>query len=404
MTEAANNIRKLNKCSVFETIAHEGPISRAAIAKRLGLSKQTLSEVVKQLEDEGWVRQVGLHKGSVGRAAMNYEVVPDAAFVAAVDLGGTNVRVAIADLSCTIFGDASEKTSPNGGRDVVKQVAELCRSVMAERELPLAKLRLVVVGVPGVPDAETGAVLMAPNIAHLDEIDFNGELRAELGVDVIVENDVNLAVLGEHWGGIGHGFDDIAYIAIGTGIGAGIMVGGELVRGKNGSAGELGYLPFGADPFDEESLRQGALERATATDAIRAHYKKLTGEQLQVPEIFDRLNEDENARIVLDSVAKEVARACATIMAITDPEQIIFGGSIGRRTELFERVKLQLARISRSTTELGISGLGGRAALIGAASVGLSQVHATLLTGGIPGAEISLPPAKLSKLEALVDG
>ncbi|MGJ8527582.1 ROK family transcriptional regulator [Maritalea sp.] len=404
MTEAANNIRKLNKCNVFETIAHEGPISRAAIAKRLGLSKQTLSEVAKQLEDEGWVRQVGLNKGSVGRAAMNYEVVPDAAYVAAVDLGGTNVRVAIADLSCTIFGEASEKTNPKGGRDVVEQVATICKSVMEKHNLPTSKLRLVVVGVPGVPDASTGAVRMAPNIAHLDKIDFSGDLRAELGVDVIVENDVNLAVLGEHWGGIGHGFDDIAYIAVGTGIGAGIMVGGELVRGKNGSAGELGYLPFGADPFEEESLRQGALERATATDAIRLHYHELTGKKLDVRDIFDRLETDKNARIVLDRVAREIARACAAIIAITDPEQIIFGGSIGRRIELFERVQTQLALLTSSTTELGISGLGGRAALIGAASLGLSQVHATLLTGGIPGAEISLPPAKLSKLGALVDG
>jgi len=404
MTEAANNIRKLNKCNVFETIAHEGPISRAAIAKRLGLSKQTLSEVAKQLEDEGWVRQVGLSKGAIGRAAMNYEIVPDSAYVAAVDLGGTNIRVAIADLSCTIFGEAAEKTDPNGGHDVVQQISRICHSVMQAQNLPVNKLRLMVVGVPGVPNIRTGAVDMAPNIAHLDEIDFAGGLRSALGVDVVVENDVNLAVLGEHWGGMGQGFDDIAYVAVGTGIGAGIIVGGELVRGKNGSAGELGYLPFGADPFEAESLRQGALERATATHAIRNHYTSLTGESLSVPEIFDRLETDESARAVLDSVAREIARACAAIMAITDPEQIIFGGSIGRRAELFERVKSQLALITRSPTELGISGLGGRAALIGAASVGLSHVHATLLADGVPGAHISLPPAKLSKLGAMVDG
>jgi len=403
MTEAANNIRKLNKCNVFETIAHEGPISRAAIAKQLGLSKQTLSEVAKQLEQEGWVRQVGLSKGAVGRAAMNYEIVPNSAYVAAVDLGGTNIRVAIADLSCTIFGEASEQTDARGGKDVVMQIARVCRSVMAEHNLEYEKLRLAVVGVPGAPDSETGAVNMAPNIAHLDEIDVPGCLSAELGVDIIVENDVNLAVLGEHWGGTGQGHDDIAYIAVGTGIGAGIMVGGELVRGKNGSAGELGFLPFGADPFEEASLRQGALERATATHAIRGHHESLTGELLSVPEIFDRLETDESARTVLDNVAREIARACAAVMAITDPEQIVFGGSIGRRPELFERVEQYLSRLTTSKTEIGISGLGGRAALIGAASVGLSQVHATLLADGAPGAEISLPPAKLQKLGALAD-
>lgn len=115
MTETANNIRRLNKCNVFEVIAHEGPISRAAIAKRLGLSKQTLSEVAKELESEGWVQQTGLSRGNVGRAAMNFEVVPDAAFVAAVDLGGTKVKVAVANLACQIFGEATEPTDPKAG-------------------------------------------------------------------------------------------------------------------------------------------------------------------------------------------------------------------------------------------------------------------------------------------------
>ena len=404
MTEAANNIRKLNKCNVFEIIAHEGPISRASIAKRLGLSKQTLSEVARQLDDEGWVRQTGLTKGAVGRAAMNYEVVPDAAFVAAVDLGGTNVRVAIADLSCHIFGEAAERTHAAGGSSVVEQIATLCKQVMADNALPLDKLKLAVVGVPGAPDVATGRILMAPNIAHLDEINFNGELSAALGVDVVVENDVNLAVLGEHWGGQGQGADDLAYIAIGTGIGAGLIVGGDLVRGKNGSAGELGYLPFGRDPFEAESIRQGALERATATDAIRSMYKERTGEELDVKTIFDRLETDINAQNVLDDVAKEVARACAALIAILDPELIVFGGSIGRREELLTRVKAQLARLSNNKHAMEISKLGGRAALVGAASLGLSHIHATLLADGAPGASITLPPAKLASLEGVAHG
>jgi predicted NBD/HSP70 family sugar kinase len=404
MTEAANNIRKLNKCNVFEIIAHEGPISRASIAKRLGLSKQTLSEVARQLEEEGWVRQVGLTKGGVGRAAMNFEVVPDAAFVAAVDLGGTKVRVAIADLSCHIFGEATEPTAPAGGADVIKQIARLCREVMATHKLAAEKLKLAVIGVPGAPDPKTGRILKAPNIKGLDAINFNDTLSAEMGVDVVVENDVNLAVLGEHWGGQGQGTDDLAYIAIGTGIGAGLIVGGDLVRGKNGSAGELGYLPFGADPFEAESIRQGALERATATDAIRNMYHKRTGNQLDVKSIFDRLETDENARAVLDNVAKEIARACAALIAVLDPELVVFGGSIGRREELFERVKTQLPRLTDNELTMEISKLGGRAALVGAASLGLSHIHATLLADGAPGASITLPPAKLASLEGVANG
>ncbi len=404
MTETANNIRRLNKCNVFEVIAHEGPISRAAIAKRLGLSKQTLSEVAKELESEGWVQQTGLSRGNVGRAAMNFEVVPDAAFVAAVDLGGTKVKVAVANLACQIFGEATEPTDPKGGLDVVHQIARLCRLAMAEHDLDQDRLRLAVVGVPGVPDAATGAVKMAPNIAMLDEIDFSGELSKALGFDVVIENDVNLAVMGEHWGGVAQHVDDLAYVALGTGIGAGIILNGELVRGKHGGAGELGYLPFGADPFEDASLRQGALERVTATDAMRDYYFELAGEKIEVPEIFNRLDGDGHAEKVIDRTARETARALAAICALMDPEQIVFGGSIGRREELFSRIKAQFALITREPVELSISELGGKAALIGAASLGLSHVHATLLAGGVPGAEITLPPAKLAELGVVSNG
>lgn len=287
---------------------------------------------------------------------------------------------------------------------MVHQIARLCRLAMAEHDLDQDRLRLAVVGVPGVPDAATGAVKMAPNIAMLDEIDFSGELSKALGFDVVIENDVNLAVMGEHWGGVAQHVDDLAYVALGTGIGAGIILNGELVRGKHGGAGELGYLPFGADPFEDASLRQGALERVTATDAMRDYYFELAGEKIEVPEIFNRLDGDGHAEKVIDRTARETARALAAICALMDPEQIVFGGSIGRREELFSRIKAQFALITREPVELSISELGGKAALIGAASLGLSHVHATLLAGGVPGAEITLPPAKLAELGVVSNG
>ena len=99
-----------------------------------------------------------------------------------------------------------------------------------------------------------------------------------------------------------------------------------------------------------------------------------------------------------------MARACAALIAILDPELIVFGGSIGRREELLTRVKAQLARLSNNKHAMEISKLGGRAALVGAASLGLSHIHATLLADGAPGASITLPPAKLASLEGVAHG
>lgn len=399
MSDASRNSRQFSLCMVMETIVHCGPISRASIAKQTGLSKQTISEIALSLEDDGWIRQTGRTSGHVGRSAVTYEIVPDAACIATVDLGGTKVRAAIADLSCRVLAELTEPTEPRGGIHVVRQISRMCRDAAAQNGIEFSKIRFAVVGVPGVPDPASGRIYMAPNISGFEEMDVAANLRQALGLDVIFENDVNLAVIGENWIGAGTGMDDLAYIALGTGIGAGIMVGGELVRGFANAAGELGFLPIGADPFDPESRRVGAFERVTATSGMKERFLALAGEDVEVPEIFDRASTGEAAaETVIDETAKYIARAIATLAAVTNPGRIIMGGSIGRRDELVERIRRLVPLCSPRPIEIVVSELGAQAAIAGGAAVGLGQLHATLFSAGVPGAEISLPPANVVKL------
>lgn len=387
----------------MEAIVHCGPISRASVAKQTGLSKQTISEIARVLQNDGWIRETGRTSGHIGRSAVTFEIVPDAACIAAVDLGGTNARAAIADLSCNVLAELVEPTDKRGGLHVVRQIARMCRDVAQHNSIDFEKVRLAVVGVPGVPDPETGRILMAPNIADIGSIDVVGTLKQELGRDVLVENDVNLAVLGEHWIGNGVGIDDLAYIALGTGIGAGIMVGGELVRGSAYAAGELGFLPFGADPFEPESLRIGAFERVTATFGMRKRYEQLSGRDVDVPDIFDAASQgDADALVVLDETARLMARAIAAICAVTGPGRIVLGGSIGSREELVSRIQDLVAQCFPRSVDIGVSALGTQAAIAGAAAVGLSHLHATLFSGGVPGAEIALPPPDVVKFSGAV--
>ncbi len=389
--------RRLSLCAVMETIVHCAPISRASISKQTGLSKQTISEIARQLEQDGWIREIGRTSGHVGRTAVTYDIVPDAACIATVDLGGTKVRAAIADLSCRILSELTEPTDERGGIHVVRQIARMCRAAARHNQIQDDNVRLAVVGVPGVPDRLTGRILMAPNIPDFDTLDVVGTLQAELKIDVIVENDVSLAVLGEHWVGSGAGIDDLAFIALGTGIGAGIMVGGELVRGHANASGELGFLPFGADPFEPESRRVGALERVSATTGMLARYRALSGTDTDVPGIFDAASTDVAAQTVLDETARYVARAIATISAVTNPGRVVLGGSIGSRQELVERIRKLMPLCSPHLVDITESALGAQAAIVGGAAIGLGHLHGTLFTGGVPGAEIALPPADVVK-------
>jgi predicted NBD/HSP70 family sugar kinase/biotin operon repressor len=395
--------RQFSLRAVMEAVLQNGPISRASIAKQTGLSKQTISEVMRELEEGGWVVETGRTTGHVGRTAVTYELVPEAAFIVAVDLGGTKVRVAICDLATRILAEETEPTRAEDAREVVEQIAALTRKVALKGGVPMEKIRLAVVGVPGAPQDDTGRVLLAPNIAGLDQIDVPAALKSALGFDVMLENDVNLAVLGESWLGSGQGIENLAYIAVGTGVGSGLILNGQLVRGAANAAGEIGFMPFGADPYEPESLRMGAFERVVASHGIVARYKTLTGREETVRTIFGRLADaDAEALQVLDETARLLAQGVAAIASLTNPGKVILGGSIGERPELVSRVRDVLPLCFPYPVPVEAGALGAHAALVGAAALGLSHLHNTLFGADAPESRISLPPANAAHMrEAL---
>lgn len=390
-----NLSRQVSLCQAMQAIIHCGPISRASIAKQTGLSKQTVSELVRILEEEGWVGETGRTSGHVGRTATTYELITDSAFMAAVDLGGTKLRVAIVDLAGEVKAEVVEPTNPTDGHAVAGQIGALVHRAAEQAGIDLRRVRQTVVGCPGVPDQATGRINFAPNIKGIDSFDFRGAVCVAVGTPVMLENDVNLAVLGEQWLGAGQGIDHLAFIALGTGIGAGIIVNGALLRGATGAAGELGYLPFGADPFEAESLRVGAYERVTATQGICAAYQVATGRVSDVPAIFAAAGTgDSDAQTILAGVARQMARAVATLGAVIAPELVILGGSIGARIEIIEATKAELARCFPFPVRIEQSLLGNHAALAGAVAIGLTELHTSLFAQSAPGAVVTLPQPK----------
>lgn len=398
MTDPTNISRRMSMSSVVQAITTYGPISRASVAKMTGLSKQTVSEVVASLESDGWVQTVGRTEGNVGRRAVVYEIVPEAALVASVDLGGTKVRVALCNLSGAVVVEIAEPTVQSGGTAVIDQIGRLILAAASKYGCLPEKVRVAVVGVPGVLDAATGHINLAPNISGIDSINFPALLQDRLGIEVLVENDVNLAALGEHWMTHQGEKDDLVYLSIGTGIGAGLVIGGQLVRGATGAAGEIGYLPFGADPFEAKSLTVGALERKTATSAIIEHYQELTGVTKTVPQVFEAaLQGDADAKEVLARAARYIARAIAAIAAVVDPACVVIGGSIGARDELIRLIEPEIRRCFPRNIPVESSVLGNHAALAGGTSIALSRLNIALFSGGLPGGAIVVPAPDLAK-------
>jgi predicted NBD/HSP70 family sugar kinase len=388
---SASVARQISVRSVIEAVLHQGPISRADIARVTGLSKQTTSEVVRALERNGWIRMRGQKQGAVGRSAITYEIQNDTAFVLGIDLGGTKLHMALANLSGAVMSEINEPTDPRGGRHVVEQIGHLKERLVAAAGIAASAVRLGVMGSPGVMDARSGAITFAPNIPGFDAINVGEALKARLGLEIFVENDVNLAAKGEQWQGKSRRTRTFAFIALGTGIGMGIVADGRLMRGWRGAAGEIAYLPLGSDPFDPRNFHAGTLESAVGSAAIVQRYRGYGGRpNATVRDIFEMLgNQDKAAVATIEETARILVAAIAAVGAIVDPEMIVMGGSIGARPELVGEIRRLLPRCTASPVPVEISALGSRATLVGALGVALNHLHNSLfglmaLPGDLP--------------------
>ena len=377
----------------MRAIVHHGPITRVQIAKQAGISKQTVSEVVNKLEAEGWIHEAGRTSGAVGRTAISYRLNPASGYVMAVDLGGSKTRAAISNLAGGLLIEDERPSDPRGGEFVIVNIVQHCRELAERAGIDWSRVVQIAVGSPGVINSGTGMIGKAPNIPLFEGIEVEKELLAALSVPTILENDANLAVLGEQWQGCGKGCANFALIVIGTGVGMGLMLDGKIYRGARGAAGEVGYMPLGSDPFDPSMSRRGPLEEAIGGTGIMRRYKAIGGSSGQtVPEIFAAVENGEDAAVaVLDDTARLIALTIASVAAILDPERLVLGGRIGGRPELRAGVARWLAQIMSNPPPVETSLLGDRASLVGALAVALGRAHHTLFAARSSPEPLTLP-------------
>jgi predicted NBD/HSP70 family sugar kinase len=213
-------------------------------------------------------------------------------------------------------------------------------------------------------------------------------VQRELGTKTIFENDVNLAALGEAWRGLGRDVDPFVYLHIGTGVGLGIVLHGEIYRGAGGAAGEVGYLPlWGTDVRDPESRRRGALDRAASAGGVMDAAKRagMTG-SLTAERVFAAAAAgDRVAGRVVAEEADRIALTIAAVAAVLDPELVILGGGIGANgDQLLEPVRRRLPDLSPFRPRIEASALREEATLYGSVSMALRAAHARLFDRRVP--------------------
>jgi predicted NBD/HSP70 family sugar kinase len=388
-------LRELGEQAVLEVIFREGPVTRPEIAAATGLSKPTVGAAVARLDQAGMIRATGPQHGRRGRSPMAYVVRDNAGFVVGVDIGGTNIRAGAADIFGEPIYDEQQPTVHGGGRALAAQLTEVATRAVEHARATHERLLAVGISTPGIVDRATGRVRLAYNVSPDGMLDPLGPIVGRFGVPVLIDNNINLAALGEKSFGLARGVSTMVFIGVGAGVGMGIIMGDELVRGAHGGAGEIGYLPLVGDPFDPRHKLHGGLEDEVGAAGILAAYGGDDAGSAQ--EVFERAGRgDGRAREVVGHVAARLGAAIATVCAILDPELVVLGGGIGSSPLLLSPIRGAAAALVPMTARIETSRLGDRAALQGAIAVALHAARAELIPQG-GGAGARHNPAALAR-------
>ena len=372
-------LKHLNERTVLDAIRAGAPISRAEISRRAGISKPTVSLALESLREAGLVREA--KRGPVGPSygAIYFEPVAEAALALGLDLGTHFVRGAICDLAGTIRARQDVEVARADAALAIDAITRLRDTLTQGTHLDPSLVDGAVVGVPGVVETDSGVLRLALNVAGLEGRAFGRDLEDALGVPVTLENDINLAALGELWQGVARGVSNFAFLSVGAGLGAGLVLDGELHRGRNGAAGELDFaLGARSDGDDPCAAAVSALAAQLARDGRETELAP----PYDTRAIFGAARKgDHVAREVVEEVARRIAMHVAPIAAVADVELVVLGGGIGANGDLLlDAVGRLLAEWLPFPPRVEVSTLGEGAVLAGALFVGLQAALDSVFT------------------------
>ncbi|KPC84929.1 MULTISPECIES: ROK family transcriptional regulator [Streptomyces] len=368
-------LRAMNDRAALDLLVTQGPLTRTRIGELTGLSKPTASQVLTRLEEAGLVRSTGSQSGRPGPNAVLYEIDPAAGHVAALSAGPTGIDAVVADITGTVVGACrveADAVAEDVRHRTAQLVAEAVDGALRPTGLGHDDLAAVVVGTPGAIDPRTGQLRYAPHLPGWHSRTLLADLAEVVGRPVAIENDVNLAAVAESYAGAAQDHDHFVLAWLDEGVGAAIVLGGALLRGATGGAGEIGYMPLPGAPL----ARGGAAGRAgsgagggfqsqVSCPAVRG----LAGGRPLAEALADEA--------VLAEVARRLATGLAAVVAVVDPELVVLSGQVALAggEELRERVEAEMTGLALPRPLLRISDIEGDPILTGALRTALAQAR-----------------------------
>lgn len=375
-----SGMRDRNAALLLRIIWEAHEISRADLARETGMSPSTVSAIVAELQDAGLVRFVRAGASTGGRRPQLVSFCDDAFVLIGIEVGASHMTVVAMDMRGRALADATVKWfARDDAQGTLETMKRVCDDVLATGAVRLRTLVGLGVAMPS-PVLPGGAGRLSPMVLPAwREVDLMGELRGHYRVPVFVENDANAGALAEQWWGAGRDGDDLTYIKLGTGVGAGHIIHGRLHRGAGGTAGEIGHVLVKPDGEQCGCGNRGCLTTLIGTHALIARAIEVgvrtESSEITVLSLIDAARAGEaNAVRLIESVARELGLAVASLLNLMNPAIVVIGGDLAQAGDLLIdplriTVKGRALFTSIANTRVVRTTLGYRATAIGAATM-----------------------------------
>ncbi|MEV4923275.1 ROK family transcriptional regulator [Streptomyces roseoverticillatus] len=385
-----SSLHRANLERVVRAVRTAGSLTQAEIARTTGLSAATVSNIVRELKEGGTVEVTPTSSG--GRRARSVSLSGDAGVVVGVDFGHTHLRVAVGNLAQRVLAEDAEPLDVDASAaQGLDRAEQLVRRLIDDVGIDPGKIIGVGLGVPGPIDVESGTLGSTAILPGWAGTNPRDELAARLSVPVHVDNDANLGALGELVWGAGRGAADLAYIKVASGVGAGLVINGQIYRGPGGTAGEIGHITLDESGPVCRCGNRGCLETFTAARYVLPLLHSAHGTDLTVARMVQLAREgDPGCRRVISDVGRHIGSGVANLCNLLNPRRVVLGGDLAPAGELVlapirESVSRYAIPSAARQLEVVPGALGGRAEVLGALALVLSEMgDSTLLDGHAP--------------------
>ncbi|MFE7044475.1 ROK family protein [Streptomyces atratus] len=373
------SLHRANLERVVRAVRMAGSLTQAEIARSTGLSAATVSNIVRELKDGGTVEVTPTSAG--GRRARSVSLSGDAGIVIGVDFGHTHLRVAVGNLAHQVLAEESEPMDVDASAaEGFGRAERLVKRLIETTGISPDKVIGVGLGVPGPIDVESGTLGSTSILPGWTGINPSEELAGRLGVPVYVDNDANLGALGELVWGSGRGVRDLAYIKVASGVGAGLVIDGNIYRGPGGTAGEIGHITLDESGPVCRCGNRGCLETFTAARYVLPLLQPSHGPDLTMERVVQLARGgDPGCRRVIGDVGRHIGSGVANLCNLLNPSRVVLGGSLAEAGELvLAPIRDSVSRyaIPSAARQLSVlpGALGGRAEVLGALALVLSEM------------------------------